>query len=49
MLEELSGTDMMSLKNQRGENINLPRIVIADDKYLNVELLHMKFQSVGLD
>lgn len=41
---------MMSLKNQRnGDNINPPKIVVADDKYLNIELLHMKFKSVALD
>lgn len=41
---------MMSIKDKRnGENMTPPKIIIADDKYINIELLHMRLQSVGLD
>jgi hypothetical protein len=39
-MEEISGTDMMSLKNSRyGEYQMPPKIIIAEDKYLNIVLL----------
>lgn len=50
MVEELSGTDMMSLKNSRfGDNCAQPQIVVADDKYINTSLLQLKFQQVSID
>jgi hypothetical protein len=43
LVEELSGTDMMSLKNSRyGDNQVPPKIIIAEDKYLNIVLLKQK-------
>lgn len=39
-MEEISGTDMMSLKNSRyNDNHIPPKIIIAEDKYLNIVLL----------
>lgn len=49
MVEELSGTDMMSLKNSRfNDNCAQPQIVVADDKYINTSLLQLKFQQVQI-
>jgi hypothetical protein len=50
MLEELSGTDMMSIKNARcNDNQVPPKIIIADDKFINIEHIKLKLSSIGLD
>ena len=41
---------MMSIKEKRfGETHHYPRIVVADDKFINTEILKMMFNKVGFD
>ncbi len=49
MVEELSGTDMMSIKESRdGGNRHASKIIVANDQYIQVADLKCKFDKAGL-